>query len=86
LLGTDWYPNDAKSAEDRLKHYTSRFSMVEVDSSYYGLPSERSAHLWVERTPADFIFDFKAFRLFTGHPTKLRDLPAGVRDALPPHA
>ena len=56
---------------------------MEVDSSYYAMPSRRNALLWAERTPDDFIFDVKAFRLFTGHPTQLKALPADVRGALP---
>ena len=54
-----------------------------MDSTYYGLPSERNAALWVERTPDDFTFDLKAFALFTHHPTPVRSLPKEVREALP---
>lgn len=83
LLATDWYPADATTPEDRLRYYASRFPLVEVDSTYYSLPAERTAVLWAERTPDDFTFDFKAFRLFTGHPTPVRSLPRTVRDAMP---
>jgi uncharacterized protein YecE (DUF72 family) len=81
LLATDWYPPGATNAEDRLRYYTSQFSLVEVDSTYYGLPSEQTAVLWAERTPEDFTFDFKAFRLFTGHPTTLKVLPKAIRES-----
>ena len=57
---------------------------MEVDSTYYGLPSERNSSLWVDRTPADFTFNVKAFRLFTTHQTPPRALPVEVRDELPP--
>jgi uncharacterized protein YecE (DUF72 family) len=83
LLATDWYPTEATNAEDRLRYYASQFSLVEVDSSYYGLPAEQTAILWAERTPPNFTFDFKAFRLFTGHPTPLKVLPKAVRESLP---
>jgi uncharacterized protein YecE (DUF72 family) len=83
LLASDWYPEGSDSAEERLRYYSSRFPLVEVDSTYYSLPAERTAELWAERTPDDFTFDFKAFRLFTGHPTPLRALPKAVRDQLP---
>jgi uncharacterized protein YecE (DUF72 family) len=56
---------------------------VEVDSTYYGLPSERNAALWVERTTEEFIFDIKAFALFTQHPTAVDSLPKDLREALP---
>jgi uncharacterized protein YecE (DUF72 family) len=78
-----FYPPEAKTPEDRLRFYASRFPIVEIDSTYYGLPSERNAALWVERTPDDFTFDVKAFRLFTQHPTPPRALPKDVREALP---
>ena len=41
LLESGWYPADLKTAEDRLAYYAERFGLVEVDSTYYGLPSER---------------------------------------------
>ena len=79
-----YYPDSCTSAEDRLRFYASEFPLVEVDSSYYGLPSERNSTLWVERTPDDFTFNVKAFRLFTTHPTQPRALPAMVRNELSP--
>ena len=78
-----FYPAWARSAEARLQYYTSQFGLVEVDSSYYALPSERTGQLWVERTGEKFIFDVKAFRLFTQHPTPLTALPKDIKQALP---
>jgi uncharacterized protein YecE (DUF72 family) len=46
-----FYPGAAKTAEARLRYYASRFPIAEVDSSYYGMPSEYNSRLWVERTP-----------------------------------
>jgi len=84
LIGSGrFYPASAKSAEDRLRFYAGEFGIVEVDSSYYAMPAEQTARLWVERTPDDFVFDIKAFRLFTEHPTPVKSLPRDVRDALP---
>jgi uncharacterized protein YecE (DUF72 family) len=57
---------------------------VEVDSSYYALPSERNSELWAERTPANFIFNVKAFGLLTAHGTLPRGLPERIRRELPP--
>ncbi len=78
-----FYPAWARSAEARLQYYTSQFGLVEVDSSYYALLSERTSQLWVERTGEKFIFDVKAFRLFTQHPTPLTALPKDIKQALP---
>jgi len=73
-----FYPEEAKSAEARLRFYATRFATVEVDSSYYGLPSARNAQLWAERTPEGFSFVVKAFRLFTLHHTAPEALPKGA--------
>jgi uncharacterized protein YecE (DUF72 family) len=78
-----FYPPGVTSAEDRLRYYSSRFSMVEVDSPYYALPTASVAELWVQRTPEDFVFDVKAHALMTGHPTETSRLPKALRAALP---
>lgn len=83
LFQSGWYPASASTAETRLAFYARSFSIVEVDASYYAMPSARNAALWVQRTPADFVFNFKAYSLMTGHGTTLAKLPAPVRDSLP---
>jgi uncharacterized protein YecE (DUF72 family) len=79
-----FYPSDADTAEERLQFYASRFPVVEVDATYYALPSRRLSELWVERTPPDFVFDIKAHALLTGQPTETKRLPKALREALPP--
>jgi len=83
LLESGWYPKDAKTAEARLGFYASKFPLVEVDSTYYGLPSERNSALWVERTPSHFTFNVKAFSLMTQHPAQVRALPKDLREKAP---
>ncbi len=83
LLRSGFYPATATSAEARLRFYAAHFNTVEVDSTYYALPSERNAVLWAQRTPADFCFNVKAFALLTRHPAETRSLPAPVKDFLP---
>jgi hypothetical protein len=78
-----FYPVKARNAADRLAYYASQFPIVEVDATYYALPSERNAHLWVERTPPDFLLNIKAFGLFTHHPVVIERLPAAVKELLP---
>ncbi len=78
-----FYPTDASTAEERLAFYASRFPVVEVDATYYALPSRRTSELWVERTPPDFVFDIKAHALLTGQPTETKRLPKAIREALP---
>ncbi len=78
-----FYPEKGMSAEERLGFYAERFPIVEVDATYYAPPSERVAGLWVDRTPDDFAFDIKAFRLLTHHPTPPSALWKDFREALP---
>jgi uncharacterized protein YecE (DUF72 family) len=82
LASKRFYPPSAKSAADRLRYYAERFPLVEVDSSYYALPSEKNSALWVERTPPPFTFNVKAFSLLTHHPATPRSLPAKLQERL----
>src|SRR5215469_9235341 len=65
-----FYPDGATSAEERLRYYASRFSVVEVDATYYALPQEAMSQRWVERTPGHFVFDIKALVLMAGATTE----------------
>ncbi len=53
----DWigsfYPRDAKPM-DFLKHYARQFDIVEVDSTYYSIPSAYTVDGWLEKTPLNF--------------------------------
>ncbi|MFI5804717.1 DUF72 domain-containing protein [Streptomyces sp. NPDC051561] len=79
LVTSGWYPPGTRGAEGRLRHYSGRFSLVEVDSTFYGLPAERVAKLWAQRTPDHFVFDLKAFALLTGHSARTSALPPQLR-------
>ena len=78
-----FYPTNATTAEERLQHYAATFPLVEVDATYYALPAESTAKLWVERTPPDFVFDIKAHALMTGQGTETKRLPKALRQELP---
>ena len=85
LIGSGlFYPPRCSTPEERLRYYSSQFPIVEVDSSYYALPDPRVAQLWADRTPADFTFNIKAFRLFTGHQTAPSALPKDIVEAMGP--
>jgi uncharacterized protein YecE (DUF72 family) len=79
-----FYPDGADTAEERLVFYASRFPVVEVDATYYALPTRRMGELWLERTPPDFTFDIKAHALMTGQPSEVKRLPKEIREELPP--
>jgi len=71
------------SAEGRLRWYAGFFDTVEVNATYYALPSPRNARLWVARTPPRFLFQVKAYSLMTGHHPRADSLPADLRLMLP---
>ena len=79
-----FYPSEAKSAEARLRFYASQVPLVEADTTYYGLPAQKMTRLWVERTPPGFLFDVKAYSLFTEHPSHVQRLPKEIQRRLPP--
>ena len=79
-----FYPPGCNTAEARLRYYATRFPLVEVDSSYYAMPSVRNSELWSQRTPDGFTMNMKAFRLFTGHQTPLGMLPRDLQPLASP--
>ena len=79
-----FYPASATTPEDRLRFYASQFPIVEIDSSYYGIPPIENAQRWVERTPRDFRFNIKTYRLFTRHQTPVVTMAKELREALGP--
>ncbi|MGH7902623.1 MAG: DUF72 domain-containing protein [Candidatus Dormibacteraceae bacterium] len=84
LIESGFYPSGCSSSEDRLRFYSSQFPMVEVDSTYYGMASRRNLERWAGWTPEGFLFDVKAFSLFTHHPTRPNALPREIREQLEP--
>lgn len=81
-----FYPPECKSPEDRLRYYASRFPLVELDSSYYALPSRENAARWAERTPPGFVMNVKAFRTLTTHQTPVKALPRDLQPRVVPGA
>ena len=66
-----FYP-EKLPAEEMLHFYASRFPTVEVNNSFYRIPSERVLAAWAEQVPADFRFTLKASRRVT-HNGRLKD-------------
>ena len=63
---TDFYPPDLPSNQ-QIAFYSKRFPIVEINSTFYRMMSERNFRLWAERTPPGFIFDVKPYRQLTWH-------------------
>ena len=78
-----FYPMSVTTSEERLAFYATQFSVVEADTSYYGIPKVETVERWSTRTPDGFMFDVKSFSLFTNHPTKAASLPPDLREELP---
>ena len=78
-----FYPKDLTSAEERLRYYAAQFPITEVDSTYYAPPVLNVTSAWAKRTPDNFVFDIKAYRLLTEHPTPPGSLWRDLREDLP---
>ena len=52
---------------DELRFYAEHFNTVEINSTFYRIPSVTTAASWAKRTPPDFEFALKLFQKFT-HP------------------
>jgi len=66
-----FYP-EGLNQDDFLGFYADHFATVEINSTFYGLPEERTLRAWSDATPADFVFACKASR-YTTHMKKLND-------------
>jgi uncharacterized protein YecE (DUF72 family) len=60
-----------------LEHYAEHFDTVEVNNTFYRLPSRDAVVGWVNQTPADFVFAVKASRYLT-HIKRLTTVAEGV--------
>jgi len=71
----DWngpfYPDEVK-AKDRLAYISGRFSTLEINASFYRMPTQAAVAGWREQTPDDFVFAWKASRFIT-HMKRLKD-------------
>ena len=73
LIGTcSWsqhapfYPAELPKIQ-QISFYAQHFPLVEIDSTFYALVSERNFAAWADRTPSDFVFDVKPYRQLTQH-------------------
>jgi uncharacterized protein YecE (DUF72 family) len=64
----DWsgpfYPEDVKGAE-RLEFYAKKFDTVEVNATFYRLPTQNMINAWNRRLPSSFHLVIKGSRLIT---------------------
>jgi uncharacterized protein YecE (DUF72 family) len=70
-----FYPAEAQGKgkrESRLRQYARTFRSVEINATFYKLPTARAMASWLADTPDDFVFTAKASRFIT-HRKRLRD-------------
>jgi uncharacterized protein YecE (DUF72 family) len=72
-----FYPEGTRS-KDMLACYAERFRAVEINSTFYSLPSADTLAGWRDGTPADMVFACKASRYIT-HMKKLKDPEQSIR-------
>ena len=60
------------ASRNRLGHYATRFDTVELNASFYRLPTRAAAEHWARQTPDDFRFAVKVSRYLT-HTVRLDD-------------
>ena len=54
-----FYPEGTKPTEF-LQYYSTQFNCVEIDSTFYRIPTAKTVEHWRERTPKGFVFTAKA--------------------------
>ncbi len=67
----NFYPNKTAS-KDFLAYYASKFSTVEVDSTFYRIPNPQAVANWRQQTPEGFRFSLKFPGVIT-HVKMLKD-------------
>lgn len=75
-----FYPENLPS-EEWLAYYAERFPTVEINNSFYQLPSADTLQNWRRDLPKGFLFSIKASRYIT-HMKKLKDPDEALRNFL----
>src|SRR6266478_2821541 len=65
-----FYPREVPD-RDRLRYYASRLNSVEIDSTFYRMPTAKMLDAWNAATPEHFRFAIKASQQIT-HRQRLR--------------
>ncbi len=72
----EFYPKGTTAGE-MLGAYSAKLNSVEINSTFYHMPSQTTTGKWSESTPDDFRFSFKTNRRIT-HFKKLKDATPDV--------
>lgn len=66
---------------DELRFYAEHFDTVEINSTFYRVPTAATAKSWADRTPAHFEFSLKLYQKFT-HPKMFEQATGGDASTL----
>jgi uncharacterized protein YecE (DUF72 family) len=61
------------SPKEMLRFYSERFSAVEINNTFYHMPTEKILMSWADQVPDDFIFAVKAPQVLT-HVKRLKNV------------
>ena len=67
-----FYPEYRVPGKTPLAQYAQVFDTVEINASFYRMPTEQAMQAWLEQTPAHFLFAAKTSRFIT-HVKRLRE-------------
>jgi uncharacterized protein YecE (DUF72 family) len=75
------FPPKTSSSIDKLRYLSrsTEIGCVEVNSTTYAIPQQKSVQEWINATPSGFIFHFKAFGAFCGSDVDLKQIPLSIR-------
>ena len=76
-----FYP-EKTAANKMLEFYCKHFDTLELNNSFYRLPTESAFSDWRTATPSNFVFAVKASRFLT-HNKKLKDPENALQNLLP---
>jgi uncharacterized protein YecE (DUF72 family) len=72
-----FYPRDLPASK-MLRYYAERFATVEINATFYRMPTAKSVTGWAETAPPGFVFTLKAPQRIT-HMRRLRDIEEPLR-------
>src|SRR5690242_1781969 len=78
LIGAGGWAYFQVPGTDSLEAYSQAFNFVELNSSFYELPTHHSASDWRKRVPADFRFSVRCPRIMVDH-YGLKILPGSTK-------
>jgi len=66
-----FYPEDI-AAKAMFEYYAARFRTVEINYTFYRMPTQKTTAAWLEQAPEGFLYTLKAPRRIT-HDQRLKD-------------